>query len=99
MRPQSAAEASIIAPPATKTDGRLKNNSSTEPFWLAISTIVANVDRIRYLLRTVLTLRVPAPPDWLGGVPLVGVPSAEVLTALMFMLCLAQIGASVVLVP
>jgi predicted PurR-regulated permease PerM len=42
------------------------------PFWLAISTIVANIDRIRELLRTVLTLRVPPPPDWLAGLPMVG---------------------------
>ena len=42
------------------------------PFWLAISTIVANIAEIRFLLRTVLTLRVPPPPDWLGGLPLVG---------------------------
>ncbi len=47
------------------------------PFWLAISTIVANIDQIHYLLRTVLTLRVPAPPVWLGGVPLVGEAATE----------------------
>jgi predicted PurR-regulated permease PerM len=42
------------------------------PLWLAISTIVANVDQIADLVRTVLSLRVPAPSDWLAGVPLVG---------------------------
>jgi predicted PurR-regulated permease PerM len=47
------------------------------PFWLAISTIVANIDHIRELMRTVLTLRVPPPPDWLGAVPLVGAWASE----------------------
>ena len=43
------------------------------PFWLAISTIIGNLDEIRELIRTVLTLRVPAaPPAWLSGLPLVG---------------------------
>jgi predicted PurR-regulated permease PerM len=42
------------------------------PFWLAISTIVANVDQIADMVRTVLSLRVPPPPDWLADVPLVG---------------------------
>ena len=35
------------------------------PFWLAISTIIRNIDQIRELLRATLTLRVPPPPDWL----------------------------------
>ena len=42
------------------------------PFLLAISTIVANMDQITELVRTVLSLRVPPPPDWLADVPLVG---------------------------
>jgi len=42
------------------------------PFWLAVSTIVANMDDITDLARTVLSLRVPHPPDWLAGVPLIG---------------------------
>jgi len=42
------------------------------PFWLAISTILANVDEIADLARTVVSLRVPPPPDWLAEVPLVG---------------------------
>jgi predicted PurR-regulated permease PerM len=42
------------------------------PFWLAISTIVANADQIVDLVRTVQTLRVPPPPDWMAEVPLVG---------------------------
>jgi predicted PurR-regulated permease PerM len=47
------------------------------PFWLAISTIVANVDQIADMVRTVLSLRVPPPPDWLDGVPLVGAAIAK----------------------
>ena len=46
------------------------------PFWLAISTIVANVDQIAEMVRTVLSLRVP-PPDWLAEVPLVGAAAAK----------------------
>ena len=47
------------------------------PFWLAISTIVANVDQIADMVRTVLSLRVPPPPDWLAEVPLVGAAVAK----------------------
>jgi predicted PurR-regulated permease PerM len=42
------------------------------PFWLAISTIVANTDDIANLVRTVQTLQMPPPPVWLAEVPLVG---------------------------
>ncbi len=42
------------------------------PFWLAISTVVDNVDEITDLARTVLSLRVPPPPHWLADVPLIG---------------------------
>lgn len=42
------------------------------PFWLAISTILANLDTIADLGRTILSLRVPPPPDWLARLPLVG---------------------------
>jgi len=52
------------------------------PFWLAISTIVRNIDQIRELIRTVLTLRVPPPPDWLAGVPLVGSAATELWATL-----------------
>jgi predicted PurR-regulated permease PerM len=47
------------------------------PFWLAVTTVVANVDEIAELVRTILSLRVPPPPDWLAGVPLVGAPLAQ----------------------
>ena len=39
------------------------------PFWLAISTVVTHLDRIGELAQTVLSLRVPPPPDWLSGLP------------------------------
>ena len=42
------------------------------PFWLAISTIVANSDEIVGLVRTLQTLRMPPPPSWMADVPLVG---------------------------
>ena len=47
------------------------------PFWLAISTIVDNLDDITNLARTVLSMRVPPPPDWLAAVPLVGSRAAQ----------------------
>jgi len=42
------------------------------PFWLAVSTIIANVDEIADLVRTVLSLRVPPPPEWVVTLPMVG---------------------------
>jgi predicted PurR-regulated permease PerM len=42
------------------------------PLWLAISVIVANADQIADLARTVQTLGIPPPPDWLAAVPLIG---------------------------
>ena len=42
------------------------------PLWLAIGTIAANTDQIGDLVRTVLSLKVPPPPDWLASVPLFG---------------------------
>lgn len=47
------------------------------PFGLAIATVVDNADQIGELVRTVLSLRVPPPPDWLAGIPLLGPPAAE----------------------
>src|SRR5258708_7792041 len=47
------------------------------PLWLAISTILANVDEISDLARTVVSLRVPSPPDWLAEVPLVGTRATQ----------------------
>lgn len=42
------------------------------PFWLAISTILSNLDQITELARTILSFRVPPPPHWLADTPLVG---------------------------
>lgn len=47
------------------------------PLWLAIDTVVANLDEIGDLLRTFLSLRIPPPPNWLAGLPAVGARLAE----------------------
>jgi predicted PurR-regulated permease PerM len=47
------------------------------PFWLAVSTVLANVDEIAELVRTILSSRIPPPPDWLAQVPLVGAPLTQ----------------------
>jgi predicted PurR-regulated permease PerM len=48
------------------------------PLWLAISTIVDNMDDIAELVRAVLSLRVPQPPSWLGTIPLIGARATEI---------------------
>ena len=47
------------------------------PLWLAISTVLTNLDTIGDLLRKVLSMRVPPPPDWLATVPVVGEAAAN----------------------
>ena len=47
------------------------------PLWLAISTIVVNLDRIADMVRTVLSLRVPQPPGWVSDLPLIGTLLAQ----------------------
>ena len=47
------------------------------PLWLAISTIVANMDDIAEMVRRILSLRVPEPPAWLDRIPLIGTSVAE----------------------
>jgi predicted PurR-regulated permease PerM len=47
------------------------------PCWLAVSTIVANTDEISDLAGTVLSLRVPPPPEWVADLPLVGARIAQ----------------------
>ncbi len=42
------------------------------PIWLAVSTVVTNLDLIADLLRTVLSIPAPQPPAWLANVPLIG---------------------------
>jgi predicted PurR-regulated permease PerM len=51
------------------------------PLYLAVSTIAAQSDRIAAFVRALPTARVPAPPDWLQGVPLVGDRAAEAWAA------------------
>jgi predicted PurR-regulated permease PerM len=47
------------------------------PLYLAVSTIVEQSDRIAALVRMLPTLEVPAPPQWVRDVPLVGDRAAE----------------------
>ena len=47
------------------------------PLWAAVSTVVTNIDVIGDMARTLLSLRVPSPPDWLAGIPVVGARAAE----------------------
>ena len=47
------------------------------PLWAAVSTLVANIDVIGDMARTILSLQVPPPPEWLAGIPLVGARAAE----------------------
>ena len=42
------------------------------PCWLAVSIVVANTDEIADLVRTLLSMRVPPPPDWVAELPLIG---------------------------
>jgi predicted PurR-regulated permease PerM len=48
------------------------------PLYLGISTIVANAGQIVDWSRSVATLAVPEPPEWVAAVPLVGSKLAEV---------------------
>lgn len=47
------------------------------PLWLAISTVLTNIDVIGDLLRKVLSMRVPPPPAWLATIPVVGEAAAN----------------------
>ena len=47
------------------------------PLWLAISTVVTNIDVIGELASSALSLRVPPPPDWITQIPLLGEPIAN----------------------
>ena len=42
------------------------------PFWLAISAIVSNAEEIASWARSISTLQLPQPPDWIRKIPLVG---------------------------
>ena len=48
------------------------------PFLLAIGTIVANVDRIVGWAKSLATFKMPPPPAWIEGLPLVGGKTAQV---------------------
>ena len=42
------------------------------PCWLAVSIIVADTNEIADLVGTVLSLRIPPPPEWVTDLPLIG---------------------------
>jgi predicted PurR-regulated permease PerM len=42
------------------------------PLWAAIDTIARHADRVTALARSVADSGLPQPPDWVGGVPVVG---------------------------
>lgn len=42
------------------------------PFALAIGTVLANIDRIVGWARSLAGVRLPGPPTWIGGLPVVG---------------------------
>ncbi len=48
------------------------------PFWLAIATITANFDRIVAWVTALGAFSLPAPPGWLGELPLVGAKAVQV---------------------
>jgi len=52
------------------------------PLWLAVSTIITHIDDIGHLVRTVFSMRIPAPPEWLADIPLVGSQIAEAWSTL-----------------
>ena len=47
------------------------------PLWAAVSTVVTNIDVIGDMARNILSMRVPPPPEWVSGIPLVGDRAAE----------------------
>jgi predicted PurR-regulated permease PerM len=47
------------------------------PLWLAIATVVANLDQITDLARAAISLHLPPPPEWLAGLPLIGPRAAQ----------------------
>jgi predicted PurR-regulated permease PerM len=47
------------------------------PFWLAVSTILGNMDGITQLTQNILTLKLPLPPDWVSRIPLFGTRLTE----------------------
>src|SRR6516225_4843186 len=47
------------------------------PFWLAITTIIDNFDRIVEWATSLKSFKLPPPPQWLAGVPLFGDRAAQ----------------------
>jgi predicted PurR-regulated permease PerM len=47
------------------------------PLWLAVSTLITNLDVITEFGQGILSFKVPPPPDWVANLPLVGPPVAE----------------------
>jgi predicted PurR-regulated permease PerM len=47
------------------------------PLWLAVSTVVTNIDLMGDLFRTILSMRLPPPPDWLIDIPVIGTAAAR----------------------
>ena len=47
------------------------------PIWAAVSTVVENIDVIGEMVRKVLSMTIPPPPDWVAQVPVVGDRIAE----------------------
>jgi predicted PurR-regulated permease PerM len=47
------------------------------PLWLAIATVVANLDQIADFARASLSLRLPQPPEWVPELPLIGPRAAQ----------------------
>jgi predicted PurR-regulated permease PerM len=52
------------------------------PLWAAFDTISQNADRMTSLAKTVAGSGLPQPPEWVGGVPLVGAKAAATWASL-----------------
>jgi len=52
------------------------------PLWVAVSTVVANIDVIGDMMRAALTVRLPPPPEWVSAIPLAGARLAQGWTKL-----------------
>jgi len=50
------------------------------PLLLAIQALVGNMDTITGWLRAIPTAKIPPPPDWVSGLPLIGTKLAEAWT-------------------
>ncbi len=52
------------------------------PVWLAISTVITNMDVFADLLKKLLAMQPPPPPDWLAEIPLIGEATVRTWTRL-----------------